>query len=412
MSTTTTRNGTVPERHDGNVLGRKYKVLFIGPGPVPPSKDPQKNVHFHISAFCEGDFISTHWGTSEEVGGRSLTDLYDTLGSFRYHAIFSATKPRLLRPAREFTYLLRKGLELSRARGTYDAIVAYGPYTYALAGWLIRRWTGARLVILLPGSTSRAFMFEPGLLNKIKLQVAQRYVPSLLRSADALRILFPAQLDELPPGHFPPAFVFPDFVPVSTVASLAPRETDGGGRYALFLGHPFNLKGVDVLIKAFHRISPRYPDFTLKIVGYCPDLGPYRELAVGNPRIEFLPGQPHEKAMDLMIHSTFFVLPSRTEGVPRVLMEAMAARKPVIATRIFGIPYLVGEGLHELLIEPDDVEALASRMERLLDDPEAVRRFGEEGHRRILEHFSEDRYKDEFRKMMEFLTPTRSTVAP
>jgi glycosyltransferase involved in cell wall biosynthesis len=385
--------------------------LFIGPGPVPPSKDPRKNVHFHISEFCEGDFLSKHWASPKDYRGRSLTDVYKTLGSFRYYATLSGEMRQPFRWAWEFAYFVRKGLQLSHARGSFDAIVAYGPYTYALAGWLIRRWTGARLVILIPGSTTGAFAFEPGLLNKIKLHVARRYVPSLLRSADALRLLFPAQLDELPPGHFPPAFIFPDFVPVSTVASLVPRETDGGGRYALFLGHPFNLKGVDVLIKAFQRISPRHPDFHLKIVGHCPDLSPYRQLAGGDPRIEFLPGQPHEKAMDLMIYCTFFVLPSRTEGVPRVLMEAMAARKPIIATRIFGIPYLVGEGLQELLIEPDDVEGLASRMERLLDDPEAARRFADEGHRRVLEQFSEERYKDEFRRMMEFLAPVRSPVA-
>jgi glycosyltransferase involved in cell wall biosynthesis len=384
-------------------LERKYKVLFIGPGPVPPNKDPRKNLHFHISEFCEGDFISNHWGTPEDVGGRSLTDLYDTLGSFRYHATFSLKIPRLLRPAWELAYLLRKGLQLSRAWGGYDAIVAYGPFTFAIAGWLIRRRTGAKLVIEVPGPPLGAYAFEPGLLNKIKSRVARAYVPRLLRGADALRLYFPSQLDELPSGHYPPSFVFPDLIPVSTLASRAEEGGRADGPYALFLGHPFERKGVDVLIEAFRRISPRYPDLSLKVVGYCADLTPYRELAGDNPRIEFLPGQPYEKAMELMAHCTFFILPSRAEGVPRVLLEAMAAKKPIVSTRIHGIPYLVGDALRDLLVEPGDVEGLAGRMSDLLDDPGLAARVAEEGHRRVLDQFSEERYKEGFRSMMDSL---------
>jgi glycosyltransferase involved in cell wall biosynthesis len=397
------RTDPAESQADRGPSGRKYKVLFIGPGTVPPSKDPRKNLHFHISESSEGDFISTHWGSPEDYRGRSLTDLYDTLGSFRYHATLSERVPGPLRPAWELAYLLRKGLQLSRARGRFDAIIVYGAFSWAMVGWLIRLWTGTKLVILIPGPPLGGHAFEPGLINKIKSYVARIYVPWMLRSADGLRLLFPSQIEELPPGKYPPAFVFPDFAAVSAVASLPGGKAGQDGRYALFLGYPYERKGVDVLIKAFQLISNKYPDFSLKIVGYCPDLAPYRELAGDNPRISFLPGQPHEKAMELMANCTFFVLPSRAEGVPRVLMEAMAARKPIIATRIHGIPYLVGDGLQELLVEPDDVEGLASKMELLLDDPELADQLAQEGYRRILGDFSEARYAEHFRGMLESL---------
>lgn len=316
----------------------------------------------------------------------------------------------LLRPAWVFARLLREGLRLSRARGSYDAIVAYGPFTFALVGWLIRRRTGAKLVIEVPGPPLGAYHFEPGWFNKLKARVARAYVPRLLRSADALRLYFPSQLEELGPGDYAPAFVFPDMIPVSLISAAATEADGRDSGYALFLGHPFERKGVDVLIKAFHRISPRHPDFRLKIVGYCRDLAPYRELAGGDPRIEFLPGQTHEKAMELMAGCTFFVLPSRAEGVPRVLMEAMAARKPIISTRIHGTPYLVGDELRDMLVEPDDVGGLAARMEQMLDDPVLARRLAEEGQRRIQRHFSEKAYKEGFRRMMEFLVAARSAA--
>ena len=407
MSITATRTEPGNSQPGCDVMGRKYKVLFIGPGPVPPSQDPRKNLHFHISEFCEGDFITKHWGSSREYCGRSLTDIYNTLGSFRYHATLSSGVPRPLRWSWEIGYLLRKGLQLSRVRGPFDAIIAYGPFSFAVVGWLLRRWTGAKLVIEVPGPPTGAHALERGILNGIKSRLARIYVPGMLRRADALRLYFPNQLEGLPPGNYPPAFVFPDLVSVSTVGSLAGELASLDGRYALFLGHPFERKGVDVLIKAFRRISNKYPDLSLKIVGYCPDLSPYRELAGENPRIEFLPGQRHEKAMELMANCTFFVLPSRAEGVPRVLIEAMALKRPVVSTRVHGIPYLVEDGVHGLLVEPGDVEGLTSKMELLLDDPELAGRVAAEGHRRVLGNFSEECYKEGFRKMMEYLVTGR-----
>jgi glycosyltransferase involved in cell wall biosynthesis len=408
MTMTAIQSDSVRERTGCGALGRKYKVLFLGPGPVPPSLDPRKNLQFQISEFCEGDVVTKHWGSPRDYRGQPLAERYDTLGSFRYHATFSERIPKPLRTAWELAYLLRKGLELSRARGPSDVIVAYGPFTFALAGWLLRRWTGARLVIEVPGPPLGGFAFESGLRNRLKSRLARLYVPRLLRSADALRLYFPNQLDELPLADYPPAFIFPDLVAVSIVASLTAGATTRDGRSILFIGHPFERKGVDVLIRAFGRISDKYPDLSLKVVGYCPDLAPYRELARGNPRIEFLPGQPHDQAMELMAGCTLFVLPSRAEGVPRVLIEAMAARKPVVSTRVHGIPYLVEDGVHGLLVEPDDVEGLASRMERLLDDPELAGRLADAGHRRIFSKFSEACYQEGFRQMMEHLVPVRS----
>ena len=157
----------------------KYRVLFIHPGPVPPNKDPRKNLYFHISTVSEGDLVATIWGRRENYGTRPLAEQFDTLGSFRYHATLSVDMPGPLKFFWDLGYYLRVGLGLSKSQGAFDAIVTYGPFKCSIAGWIISRLTGSKLIIEVPGPPTDGFLFERGLWAKIKLHVA-RGVRSLL----------------------------------------------------------------------------------------------------------------------------------------------------------------------------------------------------------------------------------------
>jgi glycosyltransferase involved in cell wall biosynthesis len=77
------------------------------------------------------------------------------------------------------------------------------------------------------------------------------------------------------------------------------------------------------------------------------------------------------------------VLTSLWEGLPRVVLQAMAASKPVVATRVDGTPEAVADGESGFLLEPHDVEGFADRIRRLLDDPALAERMGREGRRRL-----------------------------
>lgn len=90
----------------------------------------------------------------------------------------------------------------------------------------------------------------------------------------------------------------------------------------------------------------------------------------------------------LLADLDLIVLPSSSEGLPIVLLEAMARAKPVIATPVGGTPELVVDGETGLLVPPGDPEALATAIRRLLADPELARRLGETGRERVRERFS------------------------
>jgi glycosyltransferase involved in cell wall biosynthesis len=85
-----------------------------------------------------------------------------------------------------------------------------------------------------------------------------------------------------------------------------------------------------------------------------------------------------------------FVLPSWTEGMPVVVLEAMARRKPVVATPVGGTPELVVDGETGVLVPPRDPQALAAAIRALVADPERARRLGEAGYARVAKLFSAD----------------------
>ena len=128
-------------------------------------------------------------------------------------------------------------------------------------------------------------------------------------------------------------------------------------------------KGFDVLIRAVHALAARGHDLRLVIVGEGGERANLerltRELGVAD-RVQ-LPGwqadvRGYFEAMDL------FALSSHREGLPNVVLEAMALEVPVVATRVNGVPRLVQDGRNGLLVEPGDADGLTAALERLLLD--------------------------------------------
>lgn len=100
----------------------------------------------------------------------------------------------------------------------------------------------------------------------------------------------------------------------------------------------------------------------------------------------FLPGF-RKDVRSLLHEADIFVLPSHTEGLPNVILEAFACKKPVVATAVGGTPEVVRDGQNGLLIKPGDIQALAKALLILIDSPEMRRRMGERGFQDVQTHF-------------------------
>jgi glycosyltransferase involved in cell wall biosynthesis len=121
-----------------------------------------------------------------------------------------------------------------------------------------------------------------------------------------------------------------------------------------------------------------------------------------------LPGYvPHEKLPLWINASDIFVLPSYQEGLPNVVLEAMACRKPVIATRVGGIPEIVSDGVTGILVEPLIVDQLAQAMETLLLNEDLCSKLGLAAEKLIHEHFTWEKSAKNLIKVYENLLENR-----
>ena len=172
------------------------------------------------------------------------------------------------------------------------------------------------------------------------------------------------------------------------------------GPYLLNIGAFDYRKGQDILISAFDILTKRYPDLKLIIAGRPMDLSlaMHRQIeSTGlSDRVTVIEDLPHSAVPDLMRHAQLFVLPSRTEGFPLVLLEAGVLAKPVVATAVGGVPELVTDRVNGRLVPAEDAQALARAIGELLNDDQEALRLGEALRRRVAEQFTLEQARDRY----------------
>lgn len=159
-------------------------------------------------------------------------------------------------------------------------------------------------------------------------------------------------------------------------------------------------KGIQFLIRAMPAILASHPRAYYLIVGS----GSHRDALVEevhkagvNERVIF--AGMRKDVPRLLAASDIFVLPTLTEALPTVLAEAMAARLPLVASQVGGIPEMIVEGQNGFLIEPEDQESLARTCIRLLKDQEERAAMGAEGWRIVNQKFSIQRQVEQLKDL-------------
>ena len=161
-------------------------------------------------------------------------------------------------------------------------------------------------------------------------------------------------------------------------------------------------KGFEYLLRAVRELCNTFAGLKVVIVGEGPDRQAIEEMVkeYGLQSNVVLAGQQSEMpavyaAMDI------FVLPSLNEGLPMTILEAMAASRPVIATRVGAIPKVIHDGENGLLVNPRDTEGLRNAIASLLSDPERCRRMGEKAHDWVSRNYTSEAMALKYRQLYD-----------
>jgi glycosyltransferase involved in cell wall biosynthesis len=156
-------------------------------------------------------------------------------------------------------------------------------------------------------------------------------------------------------------------------------------------------KGQDVLVEAFARIATERPTLHIALAGDGPERATLearvRALGIAD-RVHFL-GHQHAVGR-VYAASDFMVLPSRSEGMPNALLEAMATRTAAIATRVGGVPEVAVDGENAWLVPSEDPDAMASALRDAHDRPDERARRADRAYTFVTENLSPARRADRF----------------
>jgi glycosyltransferase involved in cell wall biosynthesis len=293
-----------------------------------------------------------------------------------------------------------------------DVIVAQSPYEGCVGAWvkhMARRLFRRRVALIVESHGD----FERDPFLQRRSGGTGMYTPAMrvtaraaLRNADAFRAISTSTRDQIRHlGGTQPLVQIPTWSDIDLFLEAGRRRTTLG-RDVLYAGVLIPRKGVHHLIAAFAK-AERPSDTRLILVGDSPDARYRRELdrqvrdhRLGNS-VVFTPALAPAVLAERMSIARMLVLPSLSEGLGRVVFEAMAAGAPVIGSNVGGIPDLIQDGLNGFLVTPGDEEQLADRMTVLLLDADMNARMGAAAREFAATRLSAERYFAEYQRLFD-----------
>lgn len=363
----------------------KKKILFISPG-------PNFNIHSQLfrSQYVElsSSFRGYIYTTSK---GQEVVDI----GSFQLFSMqFSNSMTNTIR---FFIFCTWNAIKLLIKDERFDLVTTYDPLKTGLIGLVISRIHKAKFAPEVNGVyTSPAEWLDDidSPLTKLKKIIYPKIMQFVLKRADGIRLLFRGQIDPLS-NILKNKVVhnFHCFVPTEQFKNISEEKE------VLFVGFPFKRKGVDILIDAFKEIASEFPEWKLKILGWFPNMGELSKAIDNHPQIYHHKPVNYEQMVEHIGKCAILVLPSRSEAMGRVLVEAMAAGKPRIGSWVDGIPTVIRDGIDGLLVEPESVPDLSEKLALLMSSSDLRKKLGSAGEKRVKKEFTKETY---FKNLVNF----------
>jgi glycosyltransferase involved in cell wall biosynthesis len=361
-------------------------------------------------------------------------------------------REKLPRPLQKLLYLvamLVMGWTLWRRRQRYDILHVYKLSVLTLPVALVCRLAGKRMLVAVrsadsdkaTSSHSKASLLAgpldpttPWLQVDERLQATGRvkansdlevlaamgkpvvrFLSSLLYRTHAVVVVLSSRMKSSLAKHgfnVPDVELIPNGVDITRFnPAQVDSSSDGREQVVICVSGLRYEKGVDVLLQAWHLVQQQAPQARLIIVGagslqfQLECMAKALDIATS---VEFtglqtdVPAQLHRGGLA--------VLPSRWEGMPNALLEAMACGLPCVATRVSGSEDIIQHGVNGLLVEPEDYQGMAQALLTLLRDPVLTRKYGQTARKTVERYYSLERIMDKYVELYHKITDGRWQV--
>lgn len=287
----------------------------------------------------------------------------------------------------------------------YDCIIARDPILSGLIGFLLSKIIKRPLIVEFNGNYSSKENWDShkrSIIGDIKSKIAQNIIPFVCNHAKKLKLLYPGQADKYVSDNTK-CTSFHEYTPISNVKEILNKEYKTPEKdYVLFLGNPWRTKGVDVLIKAFNLLASNKLSYDLLIVGWFPgEVKTFLLEMVESPNIMIIDAVDYPEALALINGCELLVLPSRTEAMGRVLLEAMAFSRPIIGSDVDGIPYYLVDKKAGFIFKNEDHEDLSLKISLIMSDIKLRQSFGQFGYEYVTSHLNEKIYSEKYMKLVK-----------
>jgi glycosyltransferase involved in cell wall biosynthesis len=363
-------------------MSERAKVLLLGPLP-PPYMGPAIATEILLGSALKDRFHLVHLDTNTH---RDLA----TLNTFRLGGAFKNVA----------SYARLMGLVARHRPALVVVPISQTTLGFFKDSWfiLISRAMGRKVLLHLRGSEFRVWLARSSPLTRGYVRTVLAACCGVIVLGEKLRYLFE--------GFFPQDWIF--VVPNGANLSFPSRQD---GKSALRILHLSNLKrpkGVEDVVAAFVNVAEQDPslDLQLDLAGSWIDQAARQSCeSMATPfagRVHVHPAVLGLEKQRLYLEADVFVFPPRQpEGHPWVLVEAMAAGLPIVATDQGAITESVVDGVNGFIVPVGDADAIAAKLNLLVHDDALRRRMGEASRKRYEERFTEERMVDGLTRVFE-----------
>lgn len=328
--------------------------------------------------------------------------------------LLPSSMPRMIRYVLYFVYTFIFSF-YGTLQKRFKAIIAQSPFqaiapALALLPWkIVNAASRPKLIIEIHNDWQEGVM----LYHRSRFSWMEKTVRCLagtfsLSQADAYRVIS-EYCRELLPANSRPVYVFPTFTDLESFCMPSATHVQEiaryyGTGYFIYAGMLIYLKGIHHLIQAFKGVLPQHPEARLVIAGKGPEENSLKlqaETLQLDKHIHFVGHLDQNNLAAFIQNSRALVLPSLTEGLGRVALEAHLLERPVIASRTGGIPEVVLDNKTGILCEPGNEKALCDALIKILDNPDLAMSMGKAGRQAVLKKFNYANYYQSYYDMIK-----------